>query len=300
MSLAIAAIIYLGISFAFSSESSVNAYIAWYVVAIFEVGSNIAIAGNWRILSFKDTHLVERMTCLTLIVLGEGVIGLTSRIALIENFDFIFSASGIGTIIASLLIIYFVYQLYFDNVQMEHFGTIRQQIWAFLHFPFHLALVLLMEGINQFVIWRHAVEILDIVFGPILDLSDNVTPDQFFDTLNQTVYDTLGTFWPPSNDTSVIDEILTALNTISPTSNATEGQFVDAAETITVELFKIVVEDFGFSPPGGDVSGLGFDDQINAYYSVFTLIFGLYTNSPLSLRSLTLLQVISSSVPASS
>jgi len=67
-SLAIAAIIYLGLSFAFSTESTINAYIAWYVVAVLEVGSNIAIAGRWHILSFKETHLVERMTCLTLIV----------------------------------------------------------------------------------------------------------------------------------------------------------------------------------------------------------------------------------------
>lgn len=69
-SLAIAAILYLGLSFAFSTESTINAYIAWYIVAVFEVGSNIAVAGKWHILSFKETHLVERMTCLTLIVVS--------------------------------------------------------------------------------------------------------------------------------------------------------------------------------------------------------------------------------------
>jgi hypothetical protein len=123
LSLAIAAILYLGLSFAFSGQKTLHAYIAWYIVAVFEVGSNIAIAGRWHILSFKDTHLVERMTCLTLIVvsssspektrripadcakLGEGVIGLTSRIALIENWDFVFSPSTIGTVIAALTII---------------------------------------------------------------------------------------------------------------------------------------------------------------------------------------------------
>ena len=71
-SLAIAAILYLGLSFAFSTESHINAYIAWYVVAVFEVGANIAIAGKWHILSFKETHLVERMTCLTLIVVSSS------------------------------------------------------------------------------------------------------------------------------------------------------------------------------------------------------------------------------------
>lgn len=160
---------------------------------------------------------------------------------------------------------------------MEHFGTIRQQIWAFLHFPFHMALVLLMEGINQFVIWRHAVEILTAVFGPIDALPDDPTAAQYFDTINQTVYDTLYTFWPTTNDTAIIDEIGNALYQISPSANATgnvtDDQFIEAAESVVLELFKIVVEDFGFEAPG-DVEGLGFDDQINAYYSVFTLIFG--------------------------
>jgi hypothetical protein len=70
LSLTVAAVIYLGISFAFSKQTTIQAYIAWYVVAVFEVGSNIAIAGRWHVLSFKNTHLVERMTCLTLIVVS--------------------------------------------------------------------------------------------------------------------------------------------------------------------------------------------------------------------------------------
>jgi hypothetical protein len=163
---------------------------------------------------------------------------------------------------------------------MEHFGTIRQQIWAFLHFPFHMALVLLMEGINQFVIWRHAVEVLASVFGPIDALSDTATIAQYFDVVNQTVYDTLYTFWPTTNDTAIIDEMSNALYQISPAANATgnvtDSQFIEAADSLVLELFKIVVEDFGFSAPGGDaVNGLSFDDQLNAYYSVFTLIFGM-------------------------
>jgi len=67
-SLFIAFILYLGLSFAFSLESSDNAYLAWYVISVFEVGSMIAIAGKWQLVSFKGTHLVERMTCLTLII----------------------------------------------------------------------------------------------------------------------------------------------------------------------------------------------------------------------------------------
>lgn len=69
-SLAVAAIVYLALSFVFSNELSVNAYLAWYVICVFEVGANIAIAGRWHVVSFKGTHLVERMTCLTLIIVS--------------------------------------------------------------------------------------------------------------------------------------------------------------------------------------------------------------------------------------
>lgn len=40
---------------------------------------------------------------------------------------------------------------YFDyNPHHAHYGTIRQQIWTFFHFPYHLALVLSAEGLRQF------------------------------------------------------------------------------------------------------------------------------------------------------
>jgi len=70
ISLAMAAILYLGISFAFLNMTSDNAYIAWYVVCVSEVAVNITIAGRWKVVSFKGTHLGERMTCLTLIIVS--------------------------------------------------------------------------------------------------------------------------------------------------------------------------------------------------------------------------------------
>ena len=68
--LGVAVIVYLSLSFVFANELSDIAYIGWYVVALFEVGANIVIAGKWHVLSFKGTHLTERMTCLTLIIVS--------------------------------------------------------------------------------------------------------------------------------------------------------------------------------------------------------------------------------------
>jgi hypothetical protein len=43
---------------------------------------------------------------------------------------------------------------YFDYTPKNvHYGSIRQQFWAVLHFPFHLAIVLSVEGLRQVTTW---------------------------------------------------------------------------------------------------------------------------------------------------
>jgi hypothetical protein len=162
---------------------------------------------------------------------------------------------------------------------MEHFGTIRQQIWAFLHFPFHLSLVLLMEGINQFVIYRHVTEDIDSIFGPLDALPDDASQLDYWTLLNSTFYDTVNVFWPKNNDTAIISEVLDALDILDPTKNinVTTEKLTEASDTVLVELFKLVVEDYGFEPPE-NVAGLSFDNQLNAFTDIFTLIYCVYSS----------------------
>jgi hypothetical protein len=70
LSLAITAALYGTISIPFAIHVALRAYIAWYFIVFFEVGTNILIAMKWRAVSFENTHLVERMSCLTLIVVS--------------------------------------------------------------------------------------------------------------------------------------------------------------------------------------------------------------------------------------
>lgn len=41
---------------------------------------------------------------------------------------------------------YLLWQVYFDMTPRHRLGKLAQQIWAQLHFPFHVALILLLEG----------------------------------------------------------------------------------------------------------------------------------------------------------
>lgn len=61
--------------------SNRGVYIVWYIVMLIEAAAVITISSVWRMLSFKKTHLMERMSLLTLIVIGEGAIGVTKTVS---------------------------------------------------------------------------------------------------------------------------------------------------------------------------------------------------------------------------
>ena len=106
----LATIFYLGISFAFNDFDGEGGYtyVAWYIVAVVETAINIATSSYWRTLSFKGSHVVERMSLLTLIILGEGIIGLCERIQYVgsaQGYSYGMSSDFVGTIIAGLLLV---------------------------------------------------------------------------------------------------------------------------------------------------------------------------------------------------
>jgi hypothetical protein len=124
--------------------------------------------------------------------------------------------------------------LYFDRMQEEHFGSIRQQAWSFLHFPLHTVLVLVLQGVSLLIIWRQAVESLNALaltwepalvwlqdggtldnstyFGAEMSLvSDNYTVGEAFaNYFNWTCYDQVYDYIPKGVDAS--KEIKTVAN----------------------------------------------------------------------------------------
>jgi len=77
-----AAMIYLGITFRFTKGYS-RVFYAWYFVAVAEVVITITLSAFWKTLSFHGTHLIRRMSLLTLIILGEGVIVVCENVTVI-------------------------------------------------------------------------------------------------------------------------------------------------------------------------------------------------------------------------
>ena len=81
----LAASLYAIVSVAFFVQENSPAYVAWMVLSTFEIVANLVIAMMSRVVSFEGSHLPERLSQLTLVVLGEGVINLARDLTSIER-----------------------------------------------------------------------------------------------------------------------------------------------------------------------------------------------------------------------
>ncbi|KAL8830519.1 MAG: hypothetical protein Q9170_005694, partial [Blastenia crenularia] len=175
---AVGAILCLGFFFTFTLGSSGQAYIVWYIIIVLEALAVFFISSHWPTVGFKYTNLNERCGLLTLIILGEGIIVLTKSMNYLvqgENF----SRSIIAQIISAVLIIYSTYLLYFDqfphppSISLPHSSSNLHHAWTLAHFPFHIALILLMEGTSRLITWRNALEIVTHILNAYSDIYNN-------------------------------------------------------------------------------------------------------------------------------
>lgn len=93
-------------------HAAAGIYVVWYIVMVVEACATIAISSIWRMLSFKKTHLMERMSLLTLIVIGEGAIGVTKTVSRLMG-KYGLNVEGcflvmciIGTLVSGMLIVF--------------------------------------------------------------------------------------------------------------------------------------------------------------------------------------------------
>lgn len=141
-----------------------------------------------------------------------------------------------------------------------------------------MALVLLMEGTNQFVSWRHVIEYADLVLDPPLNaLSDqNSSLTDISRVWNQSAEIVLNNaFLPVTQDQ--FESIEANLAILSPTSNSTDSEYADANDGILTELLKIIFDGYGFEPPESSGEGAeSADDIVQSYFNVFELVFGYF------------------------
>ncbi|KAH6668806.1 bacterial low temperature requirement A protein-domain-containing protein [Halenospora varia] len=295
----LAAIIYLGVTFAFKTDGNKTsvAYRSFYVIAIFELVVNIAVSSRWKVVSFKGTHLTQRMSLLTLIIIGEGVIVTCKTISKLVTYHDAWNAETVGCVIASVMIIYFLYMLYFDALPPHHFGSIRQQFWAYLHFPLHLALVLFLVGVSQFFIWNKITQAKEDVIARFNELTMS---GEFSNTLDTNDYQTMAAWlrdlifnklldkkkgYKPKDSIVLVDldHELTILQQgwMDDGKNTTNsGEWVmDQVNDMAQKVIKSVFKTYGFEAPEkkGNAATNHADgktvDTDQAFSDMITLVF---------------------------
>lgn len=309
-----ASMTYLGLywSFYLDADGRNHSYIAWYVVALVETLFATCVSVVWRNLSFVGTHLVERMSLLTLIILGEGAIAIAKAVQYIATSDGVLPIKGSvpAMIVCAVLNLYFMYMIYMDWIHEGLFGTIRQQIWSFLHFPLHVALVLAVEGASQSITWNagvqaarkliHEVEYWEDILYPANNTYANSTEFNLAaDSLNATAIKLIDTQIGVSNEykstISGLGNLLQVNKSAIPalrngaTNPHTAG---NALWWITGTLFETIFKIAGFKSPESEedfdknlsddpidftVAGNEYQDeawaQINKAYEVYRLTY---------------------------
>lgn len=96
---------------------------------------------------------------------------------------------------------------YFDYTpKAAHYGTVRQQVWAVLHFPFHLAIVLSVEGLRQLTTWysfQQAVGVIDQIF---LDEMKKTDPAEVFNGLRDIMYNLISYLYEEGSSKTVLKD----------------------------------------------------------------------------------------------
>lgn len=165
------------------------------IIAVVEGLTVLLIAMTWRIISFKYTHIVERLQQLTLIIIGEGIIGMIKSVACVTKGQAKNNSTELGSVVAAVVLLvsllditlilvhnhpqYLIYLLYFDQFSEDRFGTLRQQIWSLLHYPLHMAIVICVEGNTSLIVWNSAVQALRFMWD--LECEDYTDPADGFD-----------------------------------------------------------------------------------------------------------------------
>ncbi|PFH62850.1 hypothetical protein XA68_11631 [Ophiocordyceps unilateralis] len=157
-----AAIIYFGLTFGFRPGERSHDFVVWYITSAAEAMVTILLSNLYPVLSFTDTHLIKRLTLLTVIIIGDGIIQVAREVVTIVKNPDAWDGVTIGLVTAAVATIYFVFLLYFDWLRDSfHLPAIRQQLWMGVHLPFHLSLILFTQGFTQFLIWSKIMDVLN-------------------------------------------------------------------------------------------------------------------------------------------
>ncbi|KAG8935217.1 hypothetical protein FRC01_005473 [Tulasnella sp. 417] len=115
-------------------------------------------------LTLKSTSaMAPRLSTLTVIIMGEGLNAICATLRNSIN-SLGLTPRMVSESVTMLLILYFVWLLYFDGFRVKYSPSrFLEEVWLWLHFPLHLSLILLLEGIKNLFIYVNVLEALNLL-----------------------------------------------------------------------------------------------------------------------------------------
>ena len=245
-----AAMVYMGLFFAFSIESGEQSLRAWYFCIGIETALILLVSGRYRFLSIRRTCIHERLGLLTLVVLGEGILGLCNAEMRIIGSDLRFGADSVASVACGVLTIYALWMLYFDQVEKERVGTIRQQVWVMVHFPYHVAILLVVEGISQLCVWRKLTDLVGFLSDKISAMGQFSGDADMGDQLGTVMEEFFKPFEENSGHHKVAKPNITSeLLELTEASESNTTKALELVQSIMAKGVTFAAESFGIEPP---------------------------------------------------
>ncbi|KAG9043734.1 hypothetical protein FS837_009201, partial [Tulasnella sp. UAMH 9824] len=107
--------------------------------------------------------IAPRLSSLTVIIMGEGLSSICATLRNIIN-SLGLTSRMVCEVVTMLFILYFVWLLYFDGFRVKYSqDRFLEEVWLWLHFPLHLSLILLLEGMKNLFIYVNVLEALNLL-----------------------------------------------------------------------------------------------------------------------------------------
>ncbi len=165
--------------------------------------------------------------------------------------------------------------LYFDQIDKARFGTVRQQFWALWHFPFHVSLVLLMEGTARLITWRNAVEITNTIITDCLSIynstNDTIALASALNNKSSSTLQRLKTTSVTYNVTGYLNDLATRNNTQSDEARADVYDTILTLTKATFSFFQISTSETPSSNSRPDLIS-----DIYQVFKVYDLVFSYF------------------------
>ncbi|KJZ71138.1 hypothetical protein HIM_09492 [Hirsutella minnesotensis 3608] len=256
----VASLVYLGVVFAFDHNDNNRGYIAWYIISGIEAIVSILLSNLSPILSLTRTHLMKRVSLLTVLIMGDGIIDLAKEVLIIVKNANAWDAMTVGLLAAAAATTYSIFLIYFDWMKGRYYlPAIRQQLWASLHLPFHLALALHIQSFTQWLLWSKFWTAFNqpIIFYSNESLTSFAARDSVRAKVDQFLHDY------PSQQPTSWDSVINTQNTIN-----------DALNNITT-IPNSFWENPGERAPGFDIFNQSFSVIGAVLSNTIFLAFGI-------------------------